>query len=104
MRCLATTIRQNIAFGLGFAPCCLRFVQVEELLELVASGLWRSLPISSFLVGNSSSGFGQNLGCEPQVLLLDEPFGALDAKVRKRLRTSLRHLHERIDVTTICRT
>jgi sulfate transport system ATP-binding protein len=41
------------------------------------------------------------LAVEPQVLLLDEPFGALDAQVRKELRAWLRHLHEQVNVTTV---
>jgi sulfate transport system ATP-binding protein len=98
------TIRQNIAFGLE-----LRLVpkpkvrqRVEELLELVQlQGFGDRYP--SQLSGGQRQrvALARTLAVEPQVLLLDEPFGALDAKVRKELRTSLRHLHERIDVTTI---
>lgn len=98
------TIRQNIAFGLELrrAPKPKIRQRVEELLELVQlQGFGDRYP--SQLSGGQRQrvALARTLAVEPQVLLLDEPFGALDAKVRKELRTSLRHLHERIDVTTI---
>lgn len=98
------TIRQNIAFGLELrkVPKAKVRQQVEELLELVQlKGLGNRYP--SQLSGGQRQrvALARTLAVEPQVLLLDEPFGALDAKVRKELRNSLRHLHERINVTTI---
>lgn len=98
------TIRQNIAFGLELrkAPKAKVRQRVEELLELVQlQGLGDRYP--SQLSGGQRQrvALARTLAVEPQVLLLDEPFGALDAKVRKELRTSLRQLHERINVSTI---
>ena len=98
------TIRKNIAFALELrkAPKAKVRQRVEELLELVQlQGLGDRYP--SQLSGGQRQrvALARTLAVEPQVLLLDEPFGALDAKVRKELRTSLRHLHEQIDVSTI---
>lgn len=98
------TIRQNIAFGLELrkAPKARVRQRVEELLDLVQlQGLGDRYP--SQLSGGQRQrvALARTLAVEPQVLLLDEPFGALDAKVRKELRASLRHLHEQVDVTTI---
>ena len=98
------TIRQNIAFGLELrkAPKTRVRQRVEELLEMVQlKGLGDRYP--SQLSGGQRQrvALARTLAVEPQVLLLDEPFGALDAKVRKELRNSLRHLHEQVDVTTI---
>ena len=98
------TIRQNIAFGLELRRVSKAKVRqrVEELLELVRlQGLGDHYP--SQLSGGQRQrvALARTLAVDPQVLLLDEPFGALDAKVRKELRVSLRHLHEQVNVTTI---
>lgn len=98
------TIRQNIAFGLELrkVPKVRARQRVEELLELVQlKGLAERYP--SQLSGGQRQrvALARTLAVEPEVMLLDEPFGALDAKVRKELRTSLRHLHEQVNVTTI---
>lgn len=94
------TIRQNIAFGLELqkAPKPKIRAKVEQLLELVQlQGLGDRYP--SQLSGGQRQrvALARTLAVEPQVLLLDEPFGALDAKVRKELRASLRHLHEQVN-------
>jgi sulfate transport system ATP-binding protein len=76
--------------------------RVEELLELVQlSGLGDRYP--SQLSGGQRQrvALARALAVQPQVLLLDEPFGALDAKVRKDLRAWLRRLHDEVHVTTV---
>lgn len=98
------TIRQNIAFGLKIrkAPKAKIRQRVEELLELVQlRGLGNRYP--SQLSGGQRQrvGLARALAVEPKVLLLDEPFGALDAKVRQELRTWLRRLHDEVHVTTV---
>jgi sulfate transport system ATP-binding protein len=98
------TVRQNIGFGLEIRKVPKNKIKnkVEELLELVQlSGLGNRYP--SQLSGGQRQrvALARALAVEPNVLLLDEPFGALDAKVRKDLRAWLRRLHDEVHVTTV---
>ena len=98
------TVRKNIAFGLEIhkVPKGKIKARVEELLDLVQlSGLGDRYP--SQLSGGQRQrvALARALAVQPQVLLLDEPFGALDAKVRKDLRAWLRRLHDEVHVTTV---
>lgn len=98
------TVRQNIAFGLDIRKTPKSKVKhrVDELLELVQlAGLGNRYP--SQLSGGQRQrvALARSLAVEPKVLLLDEPFGALDAKVRKDLRAWLRRLHDEVHVTTV---
>jgi sulfate transport system ATP-binding protein len=98
------TIFENIAFGLRVRkqPRGLVAERVHELLNLVQlEGLGRRYP--SQLSGGQRQrvALARALAARPKVLLLDEPFGALDAKVRKELRRWLRRLHDEIHVTSL---
>ncbi|MDZ7959293.1 MAG: TOBE-like domain-containing protein [Aulosira sp. DedQUE10] len=98
------TVRENIAFGLEIRKVPPKKIQgrVEQLLELVQlAGLGDRYP--SQLSGGQRQrvALARALAVEPEVLLLDEPFGALDAKVRKDLRAWLRRLHDEVHVTTV---
>ncbi len=102
------TVAQNIAFGLSVRPRRERPSRaqigrrVESLLGLVQlEGLGKRYP--SQLSGGQRQrvALARALAIEPRMLLLDEPFGALDAKVRKDLRGWLRSLHERLGITSI---
>ncbi len=98
------TVRKNIAFGMDIRKMSRNKIRarVEELLELVQlGGLGDRYP--SQLSGGQRQrvALARALAVEPKVLLLDEPFGALDAKVRKDLRAWLRRLHDEVHVTTV---
>ncbi|NBO31331.1 MAG: sulfate ABC transporter ATP-binding protein [Cyanobacteria bacterium WB6_1B_304] len=98
------TVRRNIAFALEIrkVPTVQIKQRVQELLELIQlEGLGDRYP--SQLSGGQRQrvALARALAFQPQVLLLDEPFGALDAKVRKELRLWLRHLHDTVNVTTV---
>ncbi len=98
------TVHDNVAFGLTVRKAPKREIdkRVGELLELVRlDGLARRYP--SQLSGGQLQrmALARALAPKPQVLLLDEPFGALDVQVRAELREWLRRLHEEIHVTTI---
>jgi len=102
------TVFENIAFGLRVRPRATRpskaFItgRVMELLKLVQlEGLAARYP--SQLSGGQRQrvALARALAVEPKVLLLDEPFGALDARVRQELRTWLRRLHDELHITSV---
>jgi sulfate transport system ATP-binding protein len=98
------TVRENVAFGLKVArrPRAEIRARVDELLELVQlPGLADRYPAQLSGGQRQRMALARSLAVEPSVLLLDEPFGALDARVRKELRAWLRHLHDEVHVTTV---
>jgi sulfate transport system ATP-binding protein len=102
------TVRDNISFGLSVRSRNKRPAKPEirrranELLELVQlAGLGDRFPHQLSGGQRQRVALARALAIEPRVLLLDEPFGALDAKVRKELRSWLRELHYKTGVTTI---
>ncbi len=102
------TVAENVAFGLRVKPRRERpsdaqiKAKVHELLGLVQLD-WLADRYPSQLSGGQRQriALARALAVEPKVLLLDEPFGALDAKVRKELRRWLRRLHDELHVTSI---
>ncbi len=98
------TVARNVAFGLEVRkrPRAEIKQRVGELLELVhLSQFADRLPAQLSGGQRQRMALARALAVEPSVLLLDEPFGALDAKVRKELREWLRRLHDEVPVTTV---
>ncbi|WP_110208359.1 sulfate/molybdate ABC transporter ATP-binding protein [Nocardioides daejeonensis] len=98
------SVARNVAFGLEIRkrPKAEIKARVEELLELVhLSQFGHRLPAQLSGGQRQRMALARALAVEPSVLLLDEPFGALDAKVRKELRDWLRRLHDEVHVTTV---
>ena len=98
------TVFENVAFGLKVrhrAKAEIR-ARVHELLDLVQlEGMAQRYPSQLSGGQRQRMGLARALAVEPKVLLLDEPFGALDARVRKELRVWLRRLHDETHTTTV---
>jgi sulfate transport system ATP-binding protein len=98
------TVRDNVAFGLKIRkrPKDEIAAKVDELLTIVGlAGFAKRYPSQLSGGQRQRMALARALAVEPRVLLLDEPFGALDAKVRAELREWLRRLHEEVHVTTL---
>jgi sulfate transport system ATP-binding protein len=98
------TLRDNVAFGLKIRkrPKAEVKAKVDELLHLVGlDGFADRYPSQLSGGQRQRMALARALAVEPSVLLLDEPFGALDANVRADLRAWLRRLHEQVQVTTV---
>ncbi|MTK02346.1 sulfate/molybdate ABC transporter ATP-binding protein [Micromonospora sp. CP22] len=98
------SVRRNVAFGLEIRKRSKEEIRrrVDELLALVHLGQFGDrLPTQLSGGQRQRMALARALAVEPAVLLLDEPFGALDAKVRKELRDWLRRLHDEVHVTTV---
>jgi sulfate ABC transporter, ATP-binding protein len=98
------TVYDNVAFGLEIRKRPKDEIRrrVTELLELVhLDAMAHRYPAQLSGGQRQRMALARALAVEPKVLLLDEPFGALDAQVRKELRTWLRRLHDEVHVTTV---
>jgi sulfate/thiosulfate transport system ATP-binding protein len=98
------TVEQNVGFGLTVRKRPRKEIRerVGELLRLVQlEGLGKRYPAQLSGGQRQRMALARALAVEPEVLLLDEPFGALDARVRQELREWLRRLHDEVHVTTV---
>ena len=98
------TVRDNVAFGLTIRKRSKAEIRsrVDELLDLVhLDGFAERYPSQLSGGQRQRMALARALAVQPRVLLLDEPFGALDANVRRELRDWLRRLHDEVHVTTI---
>jgi len=98
------TVRDNVAFGLKIRKLPKAEIKdkVDDLLEVVGlAGFQTRYPNQLSGGQRQRMALARALAVDPKVLLLDEPFGALDAKVREDLRAWLRRLHDEVHVTTV---
>jgi sulfate transport system ATP-binding protein len=98
------TVRDNVAFGLKIRKRPKQEIdeRVDELLGIVGlAGFQKRYPNQLSGGQRQRMALARALAVQPKVLLLDEPFGALDAKVREELRAWLRRLHDEVHVTTV---
>jgi ABC-type Fe3+/spermidine/putrescine transport system ATPase subunit len=98
------TVSENIAFGLEIRrmPRAQRKPRVQELLDLIGLSEYGDRMPSQLSGGQQQRvALARALAPEPEVLLLDEPFGALDVKIRSQLRQNLREIQQRLGITAI---
>src|SRR4051812_16750493 len=98
------TVSENIAFGLEIRrmPRAQRKQRVQELLDLIDLSEYGNRMPSQLSGGQQQRvALARALAPEPEVLLLDEPFGALDVKIRSQLRQNLREIQQRLGITAI---
>ena len=97
------TVRQNVAFGLEIRGLPRREVRAGRPAARVGATRRprRPVPVAALRWPAAAGGLGACAAPEPKVLLLDEPFGALDAQVRDELRSWIRRLHDEVNVTSL---
>lgn len=98
------TVAQNIAFGLEIRkiPRPQRRARVQELLDLIGLSDYGNRTPAQLSGGQQQRvALARALAPEPEVLLLDEPFGALDVKIRSQLRQNLREIQQRLGITAV---
>jgi sulfate/thiosulfate transport system ATP-binding protein len=98
------TVYENIAFGLDIRAINSMSIanRVKQLLQLIQLEKFSNRYPNQLSGGQKQRvALARALAINPKILLLDEPFGALEVKVRKELRIWLRHLHEEVSVTTV---
>lgn len=96
------SVAQNVAFGLSGASRCCRRARVDEVLDLVSLQEFGNLRPHELSGGQQQRvALARAQAPRPRVVLLDEPFSALDAHLRQSLRTEVRHLLKRLGITAV---
>ncbi|MBI4972220.1 MAG: ATP-binding cassette domain-containing protein, partial [Candidatus Omnitrophica bacterium] len=96
------TVFENIAYGINSLPKNKIMAKVEELLDLMRlGGLEHRFPKELSGGQKQRAALARTLAAEPRILLLDEPFSALDYQVREKLRADLLLIHQKYPITTL---